>query len=36
MDQFVRRRVTGTARTDNNGVTTFHDATGRVTVSIRR
>jgi len=29
-------RTTGTARTDSNGVTTFHDASGRVTGSIRR
>jgi YD repeat-containing protein len=29
-------RVTGTARTDRNGVTTFRDAAGRITGSIRR
>jgi hypothetical protein len=29
-------RVTGTARTDRNGVTTFRDAAARTTGSIRR
>ena len=29
-------RLFGTARTDSNSVTTFHDASGRVTGSIRR
>jgi len=29
-------RVTGNTRTDSNGVTTFHDASWRVTGSIRR
>jgi hypothetical protein len=28
-------RVTGSARTDSNGVTTFHDAAGRVTAKVR-
>jgi hypothetical protein len=29
-------RVTGSARTDSNGVTTFRDAAGRTVGSIRR
>jgi hypothetical protein len=29
-------RTTGSARTDSNGVTTFHDAAGRTTGSIRK
>jgi hypothetical protein len=29
-------RVTGRARTDSNGVTTFRDAAGRTTGSVRK